>query len=290
MKGLREILKEFIGKPVSGVWNGRQVEFGKIYTNPMFNAFSPINEDELPKGKKLRVFDFDDTLVNTKSHIYITHGDGKKSTLTPGEYAIYEPKKDDRFDFSDFEDVKQPQEIKGVTKLLRTIHGAEGSRKTVILTARSAYKPVKSYLKDIGLEGIYVIALGDANPQKKADWISDKIKSGYNDVFFIDDSSKNVTAVSGLKKKHPEVKLKVRTVRHEMPAMPQMVGKEDDKKKETNTADVTKLKSMVPKSVLDKKVKNPDTGRQIKVTSALGYDKTSNVYKAAANMLKQNKK
>ena len=289
MGNLKKLLKEYITKPTSGFWNGVQVEFGKIYADPMFNAFSSINEDELPKGKKLRVFDFDDTLVNTKSHIYITHGDGKKSTLTPGEYAIYEPKPDDKFDFSDFEEVKQPQEIKGVTKLLRAVHGASGDRKTVILTARSAYKPVKDYLKDIGLEGIYVVALADANPQKKADWISDKIKSGYTDVFFIDDSHKNVSAVQALKKKHPEVKLKVRTVRHEHPAMPKMVGKEDNKEK-TVTPSVDKLKSMVPKSVLDKKVKNPETGRQIKVTSALGYDKNTQVYKAAANMLKQNKK
>ena len=51
--------------------------------------------------------------------------------------------------------------------------------------------------------------------------------------------------------------------------------------------DITKLKSMVPKNVLDKKVKNPDTGRQIKVTSALGYDKKSAVYRAAMNLLKK---
>ena len=289
MKGLKQILKEFISKPTSGIWNDRQIEFGKVYADPIFRAFSPINEDELPKGKKLRVFDFDDTLVTTNSHIYITHGDGKKSTLTPGQYAVYEPKQDDKFDFSDFEKVNQPQEIKGVTKLLRTIHTAEGERKTVILTARSAYKPVKQYLKDIGMEGIYVIALGDSNPQKKADWISDKIKSGYNDVFFIDDSHKNVSAVQALKKKHPEVKLKVRTVKHEHPAMPNNIVSKDDEKKETPKADVSKLKSMVPKNVLDKKVKNPTTGRNIKVTSALGYDKKSPAYRAAVAIIKQSK-
>jgi phosphoglycolate phosphatase-like HAD superfamily hydrolase len=286
-KNLFGILKEWVNKPSTGFWNGAHVEFGKVYANPMLNAFSPINEDELPKGKKLRVFDFDDTLVNTKSHVYVTHGDGKKSSLTPGEYAIYEPKKDDQFDFSDFQKVNQPQEIKGVTKLLRNVIKAEGERKTVILTARSAYKPVKDYLKDIGIDGVYVVALADADPQKKADWISDKIKSGYNDVFFIDDSHKNVAAVGALKKKHPEVKLKVRTVRHEMPAMPNMVSKEDDKNKAKSSTDISKLKSMMPKSVLDKKVKNPDTGRQIKVTSALGYDKDSQVYKAAASLLKR---
>ena len=58
--------------------------------------------DLLNEDKKLRIFDFDDTLVKTKSHIYITHRDGKKSKLSPGEYAVYTPKQGDQFDFSDF--------------------------------------------------------------------------------------------------------------------------------------------------------------------------------------------
>ena len=186
-----------------------KVEFGKVYSNPFINAFKSINEEELPSGKKLRVFDFDDTLVKTNSYIYVKHGSGKESKLTPGEYAVYEPKSDDQFDFSDFEKVNQPQEIKGITKLLKTVAKSEGERKVVILTARGKYKPVKDYLKDIGLDGMYVVALGDSDPQKKADWIEDKIKKGYDDVFFIDDSHKNVAAVSKLKEKYPNIKMKV---------------------------------------------------------------------------------
>ena len=75
-----------MAKPASGIWNGKKVEFGKVYGNPMATAFGPMQE---LSGKKLRVFDFDDTLVQTKSNIYITHTDGKKSTLTPGEYEVY---------------------------------------------------------------------------------------------------------------------------------------------------------------------------------------------------------
>ena len=195
---------------IEGLWNGMKVEFGKLYSNPFINAFKSINEAE--GEKKLRVFDFDDTLVKTKSHIYVKHSDGKNSKLTPGEYAIYEPKSDDQFDFSDFEKVNQPQEIKGVTKLLKTVARAEGERKVVILTARSAYKPVKDYLKDIGLDGMYVIALGDSDPQKKADWIEHKIKKGHNDVFFIDDSHKNVDAVSKLKEKYPNIKIRITSI------------------------------------------------------------------------------
>ena len=219
-----------MAKPTSGIWNGKKVEFGKVYGNPMATAFGPMQE---LSGKKLRVFDFDDTLVQTKSNIYITHTDGKKSTLTPGEYAVYEPKKGDKFDFSDFQQVKQPQEIKGVTDLLRKLAKAEGERSIVILTARGVYKPIKDYLSDIGLRDIYVVALNSADPQDKADWIEQKIKEGYNDVFFIDDSHKNVQAVKALEKKYPDIKLQVRQVQHNVPNAP----KEES---------INKLKSLLP--------------------------------------------
>ena len=84
----------------SGMWNGMKVEFGKVYSNLNVFAFNPLNE---AGDKKLRVFDFDDTLVQTNSHIYVTDKNNKKSKLTPGEYAVYEPKKGDKFDFSDFD-------------------------------------------------------------------------------------------------------------------------------------------------------------------------------------------
>ena len=273
----------------SGMWNGMKVEFGKIYSNLNAFAFKPLQE---AGEKKLRIFDFDDTLVKTKSSIYIKHKDGKESKLTPGEYAIYEPKSGDQFDFSDFEKVKQPQEIKGVTRLLKNIVRVGGSE-IVILTARSAYKPIKDYLSDIGLDKLYVVALADSDPQKKADWIEGKIKDGVKDVFFIDDSHKNVSAVQALSKKYPNVSLKVRHVQHDIPNPPKQ---KDDMKSQSKSKEATKstpskgndmsLKSLLPKD-MDKKVKNPDTGKMIKLKTALGYEKDSKAYKAAQFALKQ---
>ena len=272
----------------SGMWNGMKVEFGKVYSNLNAFTFNPLNE---AGDKKLRVFDFDDTLVQTKSNIYIKHKDGKDSKLTPGEYAIYEPKKDDKFDFSDFEKVKQPQEIKGVTRLLKNVVRVGGSE-VVILTARSAYKPVKDYLQDIGLEGIYVVALASNDPQDKADWIESKIKDGVNDIFFIDDSHKNVSAVKELSKKYPNISLKVKHVQHTMPALPKQNDKSSAQSKNEPTksnnmkGNDMKLKSLLPKD-LEKKIKNPETGKMIKVTSALKYDKDTKAYKAAQFTLKK---
>ena len=272
----------------SGMWNGMKVEFGKVYSNLNAFAFNPLNEAD---SKKLRIFDFDDTLVKTNSNIYIKHKDGKESKLTPGEYAIYEPKSDDKFDFSDFEKVKQPQEIKGVTRLLKNIVRVGGSE-IVILTARAAYKPIKKYLSDIGLEDIYVVALADANPQKKADWIENKIKDGVEDVFFIDDSHKNVQAVKALSKKYPNITLKVRHVQHDIPAMPKQVDKTSKQTKNEPTKSKSpkgnnmSLKSLLPKD-LDKKIKNPETGKMIKIKTALGYEKDKPAFKAAQFALKK---
>jgi hypothetical protein len=47
-----------------------------------------------------------------------------------------------------------------------------------------------------------------------------------------------------------------------------------------------KLKSLLPKGILDKTVQNPDTGKMIKVKSALKYDDTSKVKQAAKAMIK----
>ena len=273
----------------SGMWNGMKVEYGKVYSNLNAFAFNPLQE---AGEKKLRIFDFDDTLVKTKSSIYIKHKDGKESKLTPGEYAIYEPKEGDKFDFSDFEKVKQPQEIKGVTRLLKNISRVGGSE-IVILTARSAYKPIKDYLSDIGLDKLYVVALADSDPQKKADWIEGKIKDGVTDVFFIDDSHKNVSAVEALSKKYPNISLKVRHVQHDIPNPPkqkddmksQQKSKEATKRVEPNKNDMS-LKSLLPKD-LDKKIKNPETGKMIKIKTALGYEKNKPAFKAAQFAIKK---
>ena len=50
--------------------------------------------------------------------------------------------------------------------------------------------------------------------------------------------------------------------------------------------DDMKLKSLLPKGILDKTVKNPDTGKMIKIKSALKYDDNHAVKKAATSMIK----
>jgi len=67
-------------------------------------------------------------------------------------------------------------------------------------------------------------------------------------------------------------------------------GEKGETPKEKPKKDDMKLKSLLPKNVLDKKVKNPETGNMIKLKSALRHDKNSPVYKSAVTMVKQTKK
>ena len=60
-------------------------------------------------------------------------------------------------------------------------------------------------------------------------------------------------------------------------------GKEEPKKEPEKQT--LKLKSLLPKDILNKTVKNPATGNTIKVKSALNYDKKSPVFQAAKQLI-----
>jgi len=173
----------------------------------------PIARSLFVESKKLRIFDFDDTLVKTNSFIYVTHKDGKKSKLTPGQYAVYKERPGDEFDYKDFQQVTRPELIKGYVELLRRMVNSGGSREVFILTARSAERPVSQFIKDLGISGVTVVALGDNNPEKKADWIEDKVKDGFDDVYFVDDSPKNIDAVRKRLSNY-NIKKKIQQVKH----------------------------------------------------------------------------
>lgn len=164
-------------------------------------------------GKKLRVFDFDDTLVKTGSMIHVTDGTGKKFDLTPGEYAVYDPQPSDDFDYSDFSVLIDPREIVWTGRILRNIIRTGGE--VVILTARRHQAPVYQFLEDAGLPPIEVIALASSDPQKKADYIERRIvEDGVQFIEFFDDSPKNVEAVEALNGKHPGVRIISRHITH----------------------------------------------------------------------------
>ena len=150
------------------------------------------------KIKKLRIFDLDDTLFETEAKVIVISSDGTSREITPAEYAVYEPQSGDKFNFSQFQTLINPTLIRSIGKrFYKIVTSSNGDRKTVILTARGseAAPHIKDIIRKYFRVDIEVVTLGTGDPMAKANWILNKIQSeGYNDIFFVDDSSKNILA------------------------------------------------------------------------------------------------
>ena len=165
-------------------------------------------------GRVLRVFDFDDTLAKSTAYIYVTHKDGTETTLDPGQYAKYKPQRGDEFDFRDFNSMlNNPKVIRKNFKLLQKML-SNPEKKVTILTARALGFPIRKFFKDTYGMDVYPVTLASNNPKDKADWIKDKIENdGYNDIYYADDSIKNIKAAEQMLSK-TNVRWKVQHVKY----------------------------------------------------------------------------
>lgn len=226
-------------------------------------------------AKTAYITDFDDTLVHTDARVVVVDKDGKRRELSPAEYAAYEKQPGDEFDYSEFENLKNPRPIKKYVDLLKKVINQKKADKVVVLTARGHTKPIAQFLQSQGItSGVTIAALGDSDPMEKARYIEQHIKDGYTRVAFVDDAPKNVEAVKTLIDKYPQAKLVVQQV----------------KEKDTPRTGATPTKQTRLKDLLTHKIKNPQTGREILVKSALGYSKESPVRRAAMNYISKNVK
>ena len=178
---------------------------GKVTQQEQAKIAEKIQRDPTLKfsltTKKIRIFDFDDTLAESKSNVLYTMPSGKKGKLNAGQFAKQGDdlaKQGAKFDFSEFTKVIDGE--KGpLFDVAKKIIDARGSENIYILTARpeNAKYAIKQFLDALGLPFNInnIIGLGNGSPQAKADWVKNKIKEGFNDVYFADDAIKNVQAV-----------------------------------------------------------------------------------------------
>ena len=151
--------------------------------------------------KKIRVFDFDDTLAYTKSDVLYTAPDGAKGKLNAEEFASQGKELLDqgyKFDFSEFNKVTKgkPGPLLDIAKKIKE---ARGNEDLFVLTARApeAQQAIYEFLKSQGVEfkKQNIIGLGNSTGEAKAQWLVGKASEGYNDFYFADDAMANVSAV-----------------------------------------------------------------------------------------------
>ena len=151
--------------------------------------------------KKIRVFDFDDTLATTESDVLFTAPDGTKGSLNAEEFATQGKALLDqgyKFDFSEFNKVTKgkPGPLLDIAK---KIQAARGTEDVFVLTARApeAQVAIKEFLDSVGLNLPLknITGLGNSTGAAKANWLVNKAAEGYNDFYFADDALQNVEAV-----------------------------------------------------------------------------------------------
>jgi hypothetical protein len=184
------------------------VKFSKTETNDDIVNYAATVDEALRLAnsldqpvKKIRVFDFDDTLATTKSDVLFTAPDGKEGRLNAEQFAKQGAQLLEEgyvFDFSEFNKVTKgkPGPLLDIAK---KIQDARGTQDVFVLTARNpaAQVAIKEFLDsqglDIPLENI--TGLGDSTGAAKAKWMVNKAAEGYNDFYFADDAYQNVKAV-----------------------------------------------------------------------------------------------
>ena len=66
------------------------------------------------------------------------------------------------------------------------------------------------------MENIFVKALGSNDPNEKANWIKNKIENeNYNDIYFADDSEKNINTVKKMLLKQKNIKYKLQKINYD---------------------------------------------------------------------------
>jgi len=151
--------------------------------------------------KKIRVFDFDDTLATSNNIVIATSADGTSIELNAEEFAERGADLKNQgytMDFSDFNRVTDGGRGP-LFKVAEKIRNARGNEDLFVLTARApeSQGAIYDFLKSQGLEfkKNNIVGLGNSTGEAKANWVISKAAEGYNDFYFADDAIQNVNAV-----------------------------------------------------------------------------------------------
>ena len=178
---------------------------------------------------KLRIFDFDETIAYTQSEVRATDPEGRKFRFPKqhvwdaflkqfrGKTTDDLEKEGWKFDFSDYSEVRNPQENKRITQIITYLIRANKNdrhRQLYVLTARGkeSQGPIKSYLTSIGLHGDEfegIIGLAGGSKKIAIKKMIEDHGGTVRSVHFFDDSHKNIDDVRELEKEFPNIEFRI---------------------------------------------------------------------------------
>jgi phosphoglycolate phosphatase-like HAD superfamily hydrolase len=137
--------------------------------------------------KTLFIFDFDDTLALTNSHVIVNDS----LRLSSRDFAKYRVKPADKLNFSEFMDIKGGKLIQSTVDAMQLAIDQHGYENVYIVTARSVAPPVKRFLSKMNIETPKIIATGGS--EGKARWLIQRLMlDNYQSVVVYEDCKKNI--------------------------------------------------------------------------------------------------
>jgi len=177
-----------------------------------------LNEDV---QSSLTIFDIDDTLFHTISHVHVIRGGKRVASLTPAEFNVYTLRTDEHYDFADFTSAKHFMDTaKPIDTVFRTAKRMmqklkSPNKRFIIVTARSDMDDKNLFINTFRKYGFdidrsHIYRAGNINapaPEAKKQIIrAEMIKSKYQVVRMFDDAQKNIDRFLELKSEFPNAK------------------------------------------------------------------------------------
>lgn len=177
----------------------------------------------------LFLFDIDDTLLKSKDKILVKKSGLVHKRLGTEDFAHYKPEDDDEFDFSEFDDINNIQDLPNADKafglaILKQVYETHDENDIAVglLTARARENEIAKALNILLVnEGLPPVErdlvfaindpthakLGKSIPEKKLKIIATLV-SEFDEVYFIDDDERNLSIVdSWVERNHLENKV-----------------------------------------------------------------------------------
>jgi hypothetical protein len=157
-----------------------------------------LNEQSV--GRKLWIFDFDDTLVTSESQVIVKDAEGNViEKIDTADYPTHTLEPGQEYDYSEFSKVIDPERIEGVFKtFVEQIN--DSNSEVYILTARqpASTEAIFNYLlekENVKFDKENIIAVGSSDPQAKVEYIIQWIlEHKPSEVHYFDDANKNLFA------------------------------------------------------------------------------------------------
>lgn len=144
----------------------------------------------------LYIFDFDDTLANTNSHVRVIRKNGAVDRLDSRQFASYRPIPGDELDFTEFTEASGTL-IDDTVDELESAITEHGVGNVYIVTARSESRPVEQFLQSMGVSVPAVVAT--AGSEGKATWLTKQLElNNYTSVYVYEDCRKNITMLKDI--------------------------------------------------------------------------------------------